>query len=107
MLCPCEFLRYDVSRSTRHQEDPLFSFSYNGFSSKLKKTCQLAGLVGNFSSHSLRRGSATFLSDFLPLHTVKAYGDWKSWSVLLYVADSYSARKVKDRLVADRLSVYN
>ena len=106
ILCPCDYLRYYISRAGLKPESALFPYTYSGFSSKLKKTCEQAGLVGNYTSHSLRRGSATFLSSFLPLHVIKTYGDWRSWSVLLYISDSYTDRKEKDLLVAERLLEY-
>ena len=87
-------------------DSPMFPYTYNVFSDKLKKVCLKAGLVGHFTTHSLRRGAAGFLSTFLPLHVIKTYGDWKSWAVLLYVSDNYASRKQKDYLVADKLSVY-
>ena len=105
-LCPCGYLKYYLSRLNIHAEEPLFPFTYNIFSSRLKKACTQAGLIGNFTTHSLRRGSATFLSTFLPMHVVKTYGDWRSWAVLLYISDDYSSRKAKDVLVADKLSLY-
>ena len=105
-LCPCGYMSHYLSSSDLEPESPIFPYTYNVFSSKLKKMCVKAGLVGNYTTHSLRRGSATFLSTFLPLHTVRTYGDWKSWAVLLYVSDDYSARKNKDTLVASMLSPY-
>ena len=106
VLCPCDYLRQYLSMARLHPESPLFPFTYGGFSHRLKKLCLEAGLEGNFTTHSLRRGSATFLSEFLPMHIVKTYGDWKSWSVLLYISDDYSTRRHKDVLVANKLSMY-
>ena len=103
VLCPVAALRIYLGRSGRGPDCHLFTYTYRTYSARLKKACAQAGLVGDFGSHSLRRGSATFLATFLPLHQVKAYGDWRSWSVLLYLADDYKSRKNKDWLVADML----
>lgn len=104
VLCPCEFLWRYIQWAKLAPSSNLFPYSYTRFSSLFKKLCSKAGLKGNYTTHSMRRGSATFLASFLPLHVVKAYGDWKSWSVLLYIADTYSSRKQKDVLVAQKLS---
>ena len=105
-LCPCRVLRCYLDWANMPQDSCLFPYNYNQFASRLRQVCQQAGLLGNYSSHSLRRGSATFLSGFLPLHDVKTYGDWRSWSVLLYISDSYTNRKTKDHVVADVLQKY-
>ena len=106
VLCPVNILRQYISSSKRGDGDPLFGYSYNRYNSRLKTACTDIGLKGHFSTHSVRRGSATYLSSFLPIHEVKTYGDWKSWAVLLYLADSYESRLDKDKLVAEELSVF-
>ena len=106
VLCPCGYIRYYLNSYKCHPEMSLFQYTYSVFNKKLKSLCKTAGLQGNFSTHSLRRGSATFLSSFLPMHVVKTYGDWKSWAVLLYISDDYAARRQKDLLVAKELSNY-
>ena len=106
ILCPCAFLRDYIRTTGLPGTSMLFPYTYGMFSTKLKKLCSAAGLVGKFSTHSLRRGSASFLSTFLPLHDIKVYGDWKSMSVLLYLSDDYSTRKTKDVQVATRLSAF-
>ena len=106
VLCPCAYLQYYMAGQDLQPEAPLFPYTYNMFSNRLKKVCIRAGLQGRFTTPSLRRGSATFLSSFLPMHVIKTYGDWKSWAVLLYISDNYAARKDKDYIVADKLSAY-
>ena len=104
VLCPCRFLWSYVQQARLHPTSQLFPYSYSKFASLFKKLCSSAGLVGNYTTHSMRRGSATFLASFLPLHDVKSYGDWRSWSVLLYISDNYASRKIKDELVAQKLA---
>ena len=106
LLCPCRFLHSYMAWAMLKPEDLLFPYTYNMFASRLQRLCKQAGLVGVYSTHSLRRGAATFLSKFLPLHDVKAYGDWKSWAVLLYISDNYANRRLKDKVVARELSAY-
>ena len=107
VLCPVSVLQDYIASSKRKSTSPLFGYSYNAYNSRLKSECKDIGLVGHYSTHSVRRGAATYLSTFMPLHDVKTYGDWKSWAVLLYLADSYSTRQSKDVLVADNLANYN
>ena len=104
MLCPVLRLRQYISNSGLSKESYLFPYTYNLFSTKLHKACTKAGLKGDYATHSLRRGSATFLASFLPLHEVRQYGDWKSWAVLLYISDNYVSRMSKDVEVARRWS---
>ena len=105
-LCPVRALSLYMVRSGLRPSDYIFPYTYKTFSTKLKALCVEAGLVGDYSTHSLRRGSATYLSTFLPLHEVKRYGDWKSLAVLLYISDNYKARRSKDALVAAHLGVF-
>ena len=105
-MCPVNVLREYVTKSNRKNNSTLFSFSYNAYNAKLKSLCNLIGLEGHYSTHSVRRGSASYLATFLPLHDVKAYGDWRSWAVLLYLSDTYESRKAKDSEVARQLARY-
>ena len=106
ILCPVAVLKSYITATRRTDLDPLFGFTYNMYNDKLKSLCKLIGLEGHYSTHSVRRGSASYLATFMPIHDVKAYGDWKSWAVLLYLSDTYSSRKSKDKLVAQQLGVF-
>ena len=106
ILCPVSVLKNYMRLLHRKPTSPLFPLTYNIYSSKLKAACGKIGLVGHYSTHSVRRGAASYLATFLPLHDVKAYGDWRSWAVLLYLSDTYDSRKAKDRAVAERLAVF-
>ena len=107
VLCPVAYLRSYLAAAGLPRDSPLFPYTYNRFSSLFKNVCFKAGLKAKYTTHSMRRGSATFLSTFLPLHVVKTYGDWRSWAVLLYTyTDTYTTRKEKDALVASKLSMY-
>ena len=102
-LCPVEPMEIYIKKCGLKPDDHLFSYTYKSFSARLKMACSDAKLRGDYSTHSIRRGSATYLSSFLPLHEVKQYGDWRSLAVLLYISDNYRSRRNKDKLVADRL----
>ena len=107
VLCPVRALRVYISNARLSPGDVLFPYTYREFSTRLHTACTKAGLRGDFSTHSLRRGAATFLASFLPLHEVRRYGDWRSWAVLLYISDSYKCRMTKDREVARRWNSLN
>ena len=103
ILCPVGYLKTYLKAASRSPSQSLFTYSYGAYNNKLKLACKDIGLKGQYSTHSVRRGSASYLSTFLPLHDVKSYGDWKSWAVLLYLADTYASRKSKDQLVSEKL----
>ena len=82
--------------------------TYGVFQQGLKAIARAARVsVENLSSHSLRRGGATYLAALgVPLEEIKKRGDWASWTVLLYLSDPLEVRREKDILVAaglDRL----
>lgn len=82
---------------------PLFSspkcssLSYNVFSSKLAYLLKASGCVGNYSSHSLRRGGATSMAELgFSLSDIKNRGHWKSTCVNRYVKPSLSHAIIQD-----------
>ena len=105
-LCPVEPLRIYINNSNIASGGHLFPYTYKSYTKKLKDICIKAKLRGDYSTHSVRRGSASYLSTFLPLHEVKCYGDWRSLAVLLYISDNYKTRRGKDVLVAKHLSKF-
>lgn len=115
LLCPVFWLKRYFSRVKVPPHAPLFldpgsqkPLSYKSFSTKLKGVINAAQLLGKYSSHSLRRGAATFLSRIgLPLHDIKTAGDWRSLSVLLYLSGDIKTRLIKDRSVAQSLLNYH
>ena len=103
-LCPVRFLKHYLRVTRRHPCDTLFGLTYSAYSTQLKSLCEKINLQGHYSTHSVRRGAASFLAQFMPLHDVKMYGGWRSWAVLLYLSDMYDSRKVKDYVVAEKLN---
>lgn len=115
VLCPVRWLKVYLKRVDVSPSSPLFvnpsdkskPISYKFFASKLSKCLKAAGLNGNYTSHSLRRGCATYLSRLgLPLHDIKSYGDWCSLSVLLYLSSDITTRLGKDYPVAKSFQRY-
>lgn len=114
VLCPVRWLCKYLARVRVNPGSPLFvmpkssrPMTYAYFSGRLKRAIQDAGLVGRYTSHSLRRGAATYLSRLgLPLHDIKLFGDWRSLSVLLYLSGDIHTRLLKDSGVAKQLEVY-
>lgn len=115
LLCPVHWLLKYLRYVKVKENGPLFvvpstgeTLTYRMFSNKLKESVSSAGLVGNFTSHSLRRGCATYLSRLgLPLHDIKVYGDWRSLSVLLYLSGDLNTRLIKDKVVSKSLEVFS
>lgn len=114
ILCPVKWLKIYLSLCKVPKKGPLLldckskgPLSYEKFTKRLKELVKKAGIGGRITCHSLRRGSATYLSRLgLPLHDVKMYGDWKSLTVLLYLADDTETRLMKDYSVAHSLRCY-
>lgn len=78
---------------------------YYTFSHRFKVACAKAGLdPTQYSSHSLRRGGATFLAMCgWPLGSIKSLGEWRSNVVEQYIDLPMSRKKSMDRLVAQAL----
>lgn len=115
VLCPVYWIKKYLARVNVKSEEPLFiipgsrsAMSYKWFSSRLSTLLASSGLVGNYTSHSLRRGAATYLSRIgLPLHDIKTFGDWRSLSVLLYLSGDIKTRLIKDVSVARSLRKFH
>lgn len=115
ILCPVRWLRLYLKYVQVPLKGPLFvipstkkPLPYGLFARRLHSLIKAAELIGRFTSHSLRRGCATYLSRLgLPLHDIKVYGDWRSLSVLLYLSGDVNTRLIKDRAVARSLEVFS
>lgn len=112
-LCAMTLLEEMFQRVPADPQLPLFGriirnvykpLTYDWFSKKFKTFVAKAGLSGKFTSHSLRRGGATALSLVgVPLHQIQKTGDWKSMSVLLYLASPLDHRITQEIYVGKEM----
>lgn len=114
LLCPVRWLKKYLLFVYVAPLSPLFvnpntqkPLLYNKFSARLKRAVKDAKIKGNITSHSIRRGSATYLSRIgMPLHDTKVCGDWRSLSVLLYLSGDLQTRLIKDVQIAKSLEQF-
>lgn len=101
-FCFCYYLHVYLSRVcfldplshlfSRKRGGKLVPASYAWFSGRLRKDCQCLNMPV-LTSHSLRRGGAQALAAVgVPIAELKEIGDWRSWSVLLYLSRPLSQR---------------
>lgn len=82
--------------------DQAFPMTGQAFNRKLRTLTTSAGAGRALSSHSFRRGGATWaLSSGIPGEIVKAMGDWKSQCYLLYLD------QIPDRIIDQYRSLFN
>ena len=106
-ICAASWLKSLFVRFKPSPESQLFSctnvprLTYSMFAKKFKELTTRAGLKGDFASHSLRRGGATFMSMLeRPLDQIKTRGLWKSDCVFSYIVPPVSSLVENDRAVA-------
>ena len=101
VLCPVSAYLMMCRKIHMNDDDPLFSHSsgkpitYSMFQNKLKAIISLLGLDPNmFSTHSFRRGFATFaFRNHVSADEIQILGDWKS-----DVYKRYISLSVNDKL---------
>lgn len=83
---------------------PLFALpsiaymSYSWFQSKLKKSARACNIKSHLSSHSFRKGGATFLASCgVPLNQIKSRGMWKSLSVFRYLSEPTNVKVYQEK----------
>ena len=98
-ICPVYWLEKILKRYPRSSNDYLFStskvrcISYSIFNAALKSLTLKAGLKGNFSTHSLRRGGTTTLHQKgAPLPYIRERGQWASDCIYKYIKPSVSSK---------------
>jgi integrase len=68
-----------VDMCRRKGREYLFCFDERSFLRRFKNACRQLGLEHNYTSHSLRHGSATFaFLQKVPIETIKHLGRWSS-----------------------------
>ena len=95
-ICAVTWLKRFLKLFPKTNVGPLFALdgkppSYSRFLSEFKKLLAKAGVEGNFATHSLRRGGATFMSmSGCTIAEVKERGRWKSDCVYRYISQPLS-----------------
>lgn len=106
-MCAVFWLKHWLTLSQAKPSAPLFTMnqrplSYNMFNSALSDLVRRAGIQQKISSHSFRRGGATFLSAIgLPLEKIKERGGWKSNAVLTYIAEPIQVKMKREGVVSN------
>ena len=78
-------------------------YTYALYSRRLTAVVKTLGLPP-YTSHSLRRGGASALMEAgFPVHDIRIWGDWRSLTVLLYMAKTEEARVNMDRKAVNLL----
>ena len=110
-LCAVHWVERHFEDCPAHREAQAFRLprgghstplTYEFYTAVLKQLCGRAGLnPGEFSSHGLRRGGATFLRLCgATIDQIKERGDWKSDAVYVYLKASVTERLTMDMRVA-------
>lgn len=108
--CIVCLLKKFMSKCYRAPSEPLFSsseilvFSYSMFMSQFRTLLRRAGISVNLTSHSLRYGGASSMSENgLPVLDIKARGRWKLACVLRYIRPSMKHDIQQDKLWTEKL----
>ena len=114
-LCPVEAFRKMSSFIPAEDKDPAFLYvdnqgkrhpvTYHQFQRILKRTIECIGKdPAKFSSHSFRRGGATFAYESgVPADTVKLMGDWQSDCYRAYLQVSMACKTDAAEKIADKI----
>jgi hypothetical protein len=110
IFCVTRYVRLLMLRLQITGSDNVFQYyrggvrrpmSYDWYSTRLKELSKRIGIQDKVSSHSLRRGGATYLNSLgVTLVDIKQRGDWRSLAVLLYLSDSLDTKVSKDKVVS-------
>ena len=115
VLCPVTAILNFMTSASAPINAPLFSFLNQQGSltcltpaklrSRLKSLCDACPGLDNCSTHSLRKGMATWLLMCkITLATIKILGDWSSDAVFQYLLPDFEARFTVMRSVAAAIS---
>lgn len=114
-LCAVHWYEVHVQQCPAHADAIAFRMprrghsvplSYKYYQAVIKNACSVTGLdASEFSTHSLRRGGATFLRMCgASIQDIMERGDWKSDAVFQYLALSVEERLARDMRVALHLA---
>ena len=109
-MCAARGLKALLGKVPGSPKDPLFSavglpgLSYSVFHKVFKSLVIRAGLSGDFASHSLRRGGATFMSMVgCTISQVKDRGGWVSDCVYRYIKPPIAHKVLIDKKFVSRV----
>ena len=114
VLCPVKAFKRLISMTPGKSDGPLFvlfkegrvsPLTYNVLQNRLKCLISATGRAGDaYSSHSLRRGGATFAAAAgVPRHYIQQVGDWKSDAVDQYLHNSLQSRVQAAQMMRNEL----
>ena len=113
ILCAVSLLEHHFMTAPGTSSDYLFlvptrkgyqPLNYSTALGRLKKWSHIACPDKDIAFHSLRRGSATYMSSIgISLENIKSAGDWASLAVLVYLAAPLTHSINIDKLVANSL----
>lgn len=111
-LCAVYWLKRWVYSHNHKPNEPLFTtpggFTYSKFSLALSQLVKASGIRSNLSSHSFRRGGATFLSSIgCPLSVIKERGGWASEAVFKYICEPTYVKMARDSKVSKIIDCIN
>lgn len=108
--CPVFWLGKIFKIQGPNYSGPLFSLpgmsvlDYNWFSDKLCDVVRKSNIKSVISSHSFRKGGATFMSSCdVPLVDIKSRGGWKSNAIFRYLEEPLSKKRSRDEKVCDNI----
>lgn len=112
-LCPVYWINLVLHRYPMGPDSPLLSsrklpkLTYNLFSRVFSSLRSIARVKGNFSSHSLRRGGASFMANHgMGVQEIMDKGLWKSNAVQDYILPSLQSCKRVDKKFSSFLSCF-
>lgn len=115
-LCVIKLLRSYLKKYPARDTDPILCrvvgtklevINYTTALKLLKTWCLQAKVNKDIGMHSLRRGAATLMAlAGFPLEDIKQRGDWKSMSVLQYLAYPMHQKINIDRKIGDFINNY-
>ena len=114
-LCPVRAFHNMMELVPGNAQDPLFQvyrstrlvpLTYRVFQGRLRQVLSVTGREpAAYSSHSLRRGGATFAAAAgVPRHCIQQVGDWKSDAVDQYLHNPLQAKVQAAQMMRDELN---
>lgn len=108
--CPVHWLVRLIKIQGSNHRGPLFALpslpqvDYNWFATRLRSVVQAAKIKSKITSHSFRKGGATFMSACnVPLADIRSRGGWRSNAIFRYIDEPLSKKKSRDVEICDNI----